>query len=91
LTPTKTSTIIQEAAKNAIKRIAEMKPFKLEYPLEVKIEFMTELQASESCSKLGFTKVSTTTASFICSNALEINRVINEASRIKDRVFGPIP
>ncbi|MBO3802144.1 MAG: M55 family metallopeptidase [Candidatus Brockarchaeota archaeon] len=42
ITPTKARKMIREGARNALRKIAEVKPYKVETPIELKIEFTEE-------------------------------------------------
>jgi len=91
LTPTKTSELIKEAAKKAVMNTKKYKPFKLKYPLNIKIEFMSALQASSVSKAKGFELIDPTIVTCTCDNALDVNLMFSEVFRGRDRVFGPIP
>jgi len=91
LTPAKTAKLIREAARRAVERRGELRPFKPAYPMEVRIEFMSALQASNVSRAPGFALVDPTTVSFACGDALDANTKLSEVFRGRDRVFGPIP
>jgi D-amino peptidase len=91
LTPETTEKIIKNAAKRAVERRADFKPFKIKYPVELKIEFMSALQASNVSEAPGFRLIDPTMVSCTCNNAIEIITMFSEIVRGRDRVFGPIP
>jgi D-amino peptidase len=91
LTPEKTASIIRESARRAVERRKKLKALKLKYPLEMKIELMTALQASQVSTAPGFNLVDPTTVSCTCSSALDVRQKFSELYRGRDRVFGPIP
>lgn len=91
LTPAKTSKIIQESAKRSLQKIGKVEAFKPKFPLKVKIEFQSALQASLISQAPGFTLVNPTTISYRAKNAFDASLMFKEVSRGRDRVFGPIP
>jgi len=91
LTPAKTATIIQESAKRSLQKMGKVKAFKPKFPLKVKIEFQTALQASLISQAPGFVLVDPTTISYTAKNAFEASLMFKEVFRGRDRVFGPIP
>lgn len=88
LPPGKTSKLIKAAAKRAVEKAKGMKPIKLEFPLEVRIELMTALQATQVSKAKGISLVDPTTIAFTCNDALEVNQMFSEVFRGRDPFAG---
>ncbi|MCI4438681.1 M55 family metallopeptidase [archaeon] len=57
VTPTKARKMIKEGAKNALKKVNEIKPYKVEMPIELKVEFTEESKSSaEILSRKSYVK-----------------------------------
>jgi len=91
LTPAKTAKIIQESAKRSLQNMGKVNAFKPKFPLKVKIEFQTALQASLISQAPDFVSVDSTTVSYTAKNAFDASLMFKEIFRGRDRVFGSIP
>lgn len=90
LTPEKTAEVIRVKAKKAVQNLGDYKPYKLDYPLEAKIELMSALQASQVSRAERFELLDPTTVKCVCDDALDVNQAFSEVFRGRDRVFGSI-
>jgi D-amino peptidase len=77
-TPKRTSEMIMSAAERAVKRAGAMKPFKPEFPMEIRVELKTALQASQVSKARGIRLVDPTTVASTCVDVLEANQLLSE-------------
>lgn len=78
LTPKKTSELIRSASERAVRKAGALKPFRPEFPLEVRVELMTALQATQASKARGIRLVDPTTVAFTCNDVLEANQLLPE-------------
>ena len=76
LHPRKARELIKEAAKKAIKRIKQIKPFVLKPPYEYKQEFTTTITVSKMCLIPGVKKLNDRTISYTSNNFRDIANIL---------------